>query len=164
MNSHDLDLVENIPYDELQLGQSQQLMRTLTMQDIVAFAAVSGDTNPAHLDAEYASRTPFGGVIAHGMWAASLISALLGTRFPGAGTIYLSQDLRFMLPVRPGDSLTATATVAAKDDAKRRVTLDCVVVNQHGQTVLQGQAKVLAPREKLRHARIAVPAIQLVDA
>lgn len=164
MNSNDLDFVENVPYDELQVGQSQQLMRTLTMDDIVAFAAVSWDTNPSHLDAEYASQTPFGGVIAHGMWAASMISALLGTRFPGAGTIYLSQDLRFKLPVRPGDALTATVTVAAKDDEKRRVTLDCSVVNQDGKTVLEGQAKVLAPRTKMRHPRIPLPQISITPA
>jgi phosphate acetyltransferase len=164
MNSTDLDFVENVPYDELQVGQSQQLMRTLTMDDIVAFAAVSWDTNPAHLDPEYASQTPFGGVIAHGMWAASMISALLGTRFPGAGTIYLSQDLRFKLPVRPGDALTATVTVAAKDDEKHRVTLDCSVVNQDGKTVLEGQAKVLAPRTKLRHPHIPLPEISITPA
>ena len=86
MDSNAAEWLENVTHDELQVGQSQSLVRTLTQDDILAFAAVSGDTNPAHLDPEYASHTLFHGVIAHGMWAASLISALLGTRFPGAGT------------------------------------------------------------------------------
>lgn len=162
MNPPDLDLIENITYDELALGQSQTLLRTLTREDILAFAAVSGDTNPAHLDPEYASHTIFHGVIAHGMWAASLISALLGTRFPGAGTIYLHQDLNFTHPVHIGDTLSVTVTVIDKDDEKHRVTLDCVVRNQHGDTVLHGRARVLAPREKIRHRRIPVPKIQIV--
>ena len=162
MNPPDLDLIENTTYDELSLGQSQTLLRTLTREDILAFAAVSGDTNPAHLDPEYASHTIFHGVIAHGMWAASLISALLGTRFPGAGTIYLHQDLNFTHPVHIGDTLSVTVTVIDKDDEKHRVTLDCVVRNQHGDTVLHGRARVLAPREKIRHRRIPVPKIQIV--
>ncbi|NBD19511.1 3-hydroxybutyryl-CoA dehydratase [Aquabacterium fontiphilum] len=162
MNSHDLDLIENLTYDELQLGQQQTLIRRLQADDILAFAAVSGDTNPAHLDPDYASHTPFHGVIAHGMWAASLISALLGTRFPGAGTIYLHQDLHFLRPVHVGDTLTVTATVVAKEEGKRSVELDCRVINQHGEAVLTGMARVLAPAEKLRHRRIAPHRIQLL--
>ena len=96
----DNDLIENITYDELSIGQSARLLRTLTLEDIQAFAAVSGDTNPAHLDPEYANDTMFHGVIAHGMWGGALISALLGTKFPGPGTIYLQQDLHFSKPVR----------------------------------------------------------------
>ena len=111
-------LIENITYDELSIGQSARLLRTLTLEDIQAFAAVSGDTNPAHLDPEYANDTMFHGVIAHGMWGGALISALLGTKFPGPGTIYLQQDLHFSRPVRIGDTLVVVATVSAKDDEK----------------------------------------------
>lgn len=164
MNTRDDAWQENFTHDELQVGQSQTLVRTLTEQDILAFAAVSGDTNPAHLDPEYASHTLFHSVIAHGMWAGSLISALLGTRFPGPGTIYLHQDLHFCLPVHIGDTLTVTATVASKDDTKHRVELDCVVTNQDGKTVLSGRAKVQAPTEKLRLRRIPAPRIQLLPA
>lgn len=164
MNPNELDWLENLTHDELQIGQSQTLVRTLREQDILAFAAVSGDTNPAHLDPEFASHTVFHSVIAHGMWAGALISALLGTRFPGAGTIYLHQDLHFCLPVHIGDTLTVTATVLSKDDVKRRVELGCVVTNQKGQTVLSGNAKVQAPQEKLRHRRIPAPRIQLLPA
>jgi phosphate acetyltransferase len=164
MDSNAAEWLENVTHDELQVGQSQSLVRTLTQDDILAFAAVSGDTNPAHLDPEYASHTLFHGVIAHGMWAASLISALLGTRFPGAGTIYMHQELHFSLPVHIGDTLTVTATVAHKDDEKHRVELNCVVSNQDGKTVLSGLARVQAPREKVRHRRIPVPRIQLLPA
>ena len=87
--------LENVTYDELSVGQSARLLRTLTQADIQAFAAVSGDTNPAHLNHEYANDTLFHGVIAHGMWGGALISALLGTQFPGPGTIYVDQALHF---------------------------------------------------------------------
>jgi len=157
------DWLENTTYDELRVGQSARLLRTLTLADIQAFAAVSGDVNPAHLDPEYASDTLFHGVIAHGMWGGALISALLGTQFPGPGTIYLDQELHFVKPVRVGDTLSVTATVASKDDAKKRVELDCQVVNQKGERVLHGVARVLAPAVKIRRQRVAAPQIQLFD-
>lgn len=155
--------LENLTYDELSIGQSARLLRTLTLDDIKAFAAVSGDTNPAHLNEEYANDTLFHGVIAHGMWGGSLISALLGTQFPGPGTIYLEQVLHFTKPVRIGDTLTVTATVTAKDDAKKRVELDCTVSNQKGDRVLHGTARVLAPTQKVRVPKINAPQIQLFD-
>ena len=130
--------LENITYDELQVGQSARLLRTLSMADIQAFAAVSGDTNPAHLNSDYANDTLFHGVIAHGMWGGALISALLGTQFPGPGTIYVSQDLHFTRPVRVGDTLTVTVTVRAKDPDKKVVEMDCLIQNQHGVQVLAG--------------------------
>ncbi len=157
------DLVENVTFDEIKLGQSARLLRTLTLADIQAFAAVSGDTNPAHLDAKYANDTLFHGVIAHGMWGGALISALLGTQFPGPGTIYLDQVLHFTKPVRVGDTLTVTATVVSKDEAKKSVELDCQVLNQKGERVLHGTARVLAPTEKVRLAHINAPQIQLFD-
>lgn len=155
--------LENITYDELRVGQSARLLRTLTLADIQAFAAVSGDTNPAHLDPEYANDTLFHGVIAHGMWGGALISALLGTQFPGPGTIYLDQQLHFAKPVRIGDTLSVTATVVAKDDAKKRVELDCQVTNQKGERVLHGVARVMAPTTRIRLPRINAPQIQLFD-
>ncbi|MBY0454493.1 MAG: bifunctional enoyl-CoA hydratase/phosphate acetyltransferase [Burkholderiaceae bacterium] len=155
--------LENITYDELSVGQSARLLRTLTQADIEAFAAVSGDTNPAHLNPEYANDTLFHGVIGHGMWGGALISALLGTQFPGPGTIYLEQALHFTKPVRIGDTLTVTATVASKDDAKKRIELDCQVVNQKGDRVLFGTAKVMPPTKKVRIAKINAPQIQLFD-
>jgi phosphate acetyltransferase len=156
-------LIENVTYDEIKLGQSARLLRTLTLADIQAFAAVSGDTNPAHLDAEYANATLFHGVIAHGMWGGALISALLGTQFPGPGTIYLDQAMHFAKPVHIGDTLTVTVTVLAKDDARKAVELDCEVVNQKGAIVLHGTARVLAPTKRVRVARVKGPQIQLFD-
>ncbi len=157
------DLIENVTYDEITLGQSARLLRTLSLADIQAFAAVSGDTNPAHLNAEYANDTLFHGVIAHGMWGGALISALLGTQFPGPGTIYLEQVLHFTKPVHIGDTLTVTVTVLSKDNAKKSVELDCQVVNQKGERVLHGTAKVLAPTKKVRLPRVNAPQIQLFD-
>ena len=159
----EIDLIENLTYDELSVGQSARLIRTLTLADIQAFAAVSGDTNPAHLDPAYANDTLFHGVIAHGMWGGALISALLGTQFPGPGTIYLQQDLHFSRPVRIGDTLTVTVTVTVLDDAKKKVDLDCDVTNQHAERVLYGSARVLAPTQKVRRPRSTVPKIQLFD-
>jgi phosphate acetyltransferase len=155
--------LENITYDELVIGQSARLLRTLTLADIQAFAAVSGDTNPAHLNAEYANDTLFHGVIAHGMWGGALISALLGTQFPGPGTIYLEQVLHFTKPVRIGDTLAVMATVVSKDDAKKRVELDCLVTNQKGERVLHGTARVLAPTQKVRLPKPNLPEIKLFD-
>ena len=167
MNDHiddDLpEVIENITYDELSIGQSARQSRTLTADDIAAFAAVSGDVNPAHLDPDYAGQTLFHGVIAHGMWGAALISKLLGTCLPGPGTIYLEQTLRFLKPVRIGDTLRITATVLGKDDAKKHVTLDCAIKNQSGALVLAGVATVIAPSEKVRRARSQLPLLRLVD-
>ena len=157
------ELIENLTYDELRIGQSARLLRTLTLADIQAFAAVSGDTNPSHLDPEYANASLFHGVIAHGMWGGALISALLGTQFPGPGTIYKDQALFFTKPVRVGDTLTVTATVRSKDDATHSVELDCQVSNQRGESVLHGIAHVLAPTQKVQMARIARPLIQVHD-
>ncbi len=159
----EIDWLENVTYDELSVGQSARLLRTLTVADIQAFAAVSGDTNPAHLNAEYANDTLFHGVIAHGMWGGALISALLGTQFPGPGTIYLEQALHFTKPVRIGDTLAVMATVVSKDDEKKRVELDCQVTNQKGESVLHGTARVLAPTQKVRLPRPNLPQIQLFD-
>jgi phosphate acetyltransferase len=122
MQTENQEMIENVTYDELFVGQSARLLRTLTLEDIQAFAAVSGDTNPAHLDPEYANDTMFHGVIAHGMWGGALISALLGTKFPGPGTIYLQQDLHFSRPVRIGDTLAVVATVTSKDDEKNALS------------------------------------------
>src|SRR5574344_2622876 len=155
--------MENVTYDELSVGQSARLVRTVTLQDIQAFAAVSGDINPAHLNPEYADATMFHGVIAHGMLGAALISALFGTQFPGPGTIYLGQELRFTKPVRIGDTLTVLATVSEKNDEKKRIKLDCQVSNQHGEVVLKGEARLMPPTQKVKVPKILAPQIQLFD-
>lgn len=162
-NTVDTLWMENVTYDELSLGQSARLLRTVTLEDIQAFAAVSGDINPAHLNPEYADATMFHGVIAHGMLGAALISALFGTQFPGPGTIYLGQELKFTKPVRIGDTLTVLATVAEKNDEKKRVKMECLVTNQHGEVVLKGDANLMPPMQKVRVPKINAPHIQLFD-
>ena len=108
-------MLSNRTFDELAIGDSASMQRQLTQQDIQLFAVMSGDINPAHLDADYAAATQFQGVIAHGMWGGALISAVLGTRLPGPGTVYLGQTLKFRAPVRVGDQVNVTVTVSAKD-------------------------------------------------
>jgi phosphate acetyltransferase len=155
--------LDNYPYDVILVGQAARMVRTLTLADIQAFAAVSGDTNPAHLDPEYANATLFHGVIGHGMWGGALISTMLGTVFPGPGTIYLEQNLHFSRPVRIGDTLNVTVTCTAKQEDKKTVDLDCLLVNQHGERVLYGVARVMAPTQKLRLPRIHAAHISLFD-
>ena len=159
----DPEYIENFVYDDIQIGQSARSVRTLTQADINAFAAVSGDTNPAHLDPAYADATLFHGVIGHGMWGGALISALLGTVFPGPGTIYLEQALHFSKPVRLGDTVTVTVTVMSRNNDNKSLELDCLVLNQKGERVLYGAARVMAPTQKIRRPRMDAPHIQLFD-
>ena len=129
---------------ELTVGQSAQFSKTISESDVYTFAGVTGDLNPAHINESYAKETRFGGRIAHGMLSAGLISAVIGTRLPGPGTIYMSQTLKFLSPVHIGDTVTATVTVAALDD-RGRATLDTVCTNQDGVLLVKGEALVLLP-------------------
>ncbi len=151
------DMLQNRTFEELALGDTASLVRTVTEDDIKLFAAVSGDVNPAHLDAAYAATDMFGHIVIHGMWTGALISTLLGTELPGPGTIYLGQTLQFRRPVAPGDTVTASVTVTEKRADKRIVTLDTRCTNQKGEEVLTGTATVIAPAEKLCLPRMAVP-------
>lgn len=129
-------------FEDLAVGQQASFSKTITEADILLFSAVSGDTNPVHIDAEAAKASIFGERIAHGMLSASLVSTVLGTRLPGPGTIYLSQTLKFRAPVRIGQTVTARAEVTALDPARKRVTLATVCVAE-GKTVLEGEAVVM---------------------
>lgn len=155
-----MDALENITYDELQVGDYATYTRTLTEDELILFAAVSGDVNPVHLDREFASKTVFKERIAHGMWSGALISAALATVMPGPGTIYLEQTLNFKKPVRLNDTLDVRITVAAKEP-RNRVVLDCEVRNQSGDVVVTGQAKVIAPSEKISLERPILPRITI---
>jgi acyl dehydratase len=128
---------------EYREGQSASITRQVTAEDVEAFARVSGDTNPVHLDASYAATTRFGKRIAHGMLAVSYISAVLGTRFPGPGTIYLSQNVSFLKPVFIGDTITATVSVSKYRAEKGILTLVTECFNQAGDKVVDGQAVCL---------------------
>jgi len=133
--------------EDLEIGMMRDLTKTITDRDIELFAEVSTDHNPVHLDDSYAQDTIFEGRIAHGMLTAGLISAIIGEQLPGHGTIYMSQNLKFLAPVRPGDRVTAEVTVTDINYAKRRVALDCRC-RVGNTTVLKGDALVLAPSRK----------------
>lgn len=156
-------LIQNRTFDELVVGDSASLTRVLTRRDIALFAIVSGDVNPAHLDPAYAETDMFHEVIAHGMWGGALVSAVLGTTLPGPGTIYLGQDLRFRHPVRIGDAVTVTVSLVEKRADKSIALFDCTMTNQFGETVVEGQARVKAPTEKVVRPRIALPSVALHD-
>ena len=153
--------IENRPFEEIEVGDHAELVRTLTARDIDAFAVVSGDVNPAHVDEEFAQDDIFHKVIAHGMWGGALISTVLGTQLPGPGTIYLDQSLKFLKPVGIGDTVTVRVTVAEKDIEKKRLTLDCQCTNGDGSPVITGQAVVLAPEKKIRRPQVAMPDLVL---
>ncbi|MEO8955438.1 MAG: MaoC family dehydratase [Ktedonobacteraceae bacterium] len=124
------------------IGARATRVRTITDDDIVRFAEVSGDRNPVHLDAAYAARSPFGQRIAHGFLTGSMISALIGMELPGAGSIYLGQTLKFLAPVHIGDTVTASVEVIGVREEKRIITLRTDCTNQDGILVLTGEAVV----------------------
>ena len=156
-----MQFIENRTFDELKIGDSARITRTLHKQDIELFAVLSGDVNPAIVDEEYAKTDVFHKVIAHGMWGGALISAVLGTELPGPGTIYVDQSLHFRHPVGLGETVTVRVTVREMDAATRNVTLDCVCLNQAGEVLIDGTARVLAPTEKVRRPRAMLPEVHM---
>ena len=132
-----MSLVENTPYDELQVGQKASYQHSVQERDVQLFAEVSGDRNPVHLDAEYAAGTQFKERIAHGMLTGALISAAIACTLPGPGTIYLGQNLRFTRPVKLGDALSVELEVLEKLP-KNRVRIGTRVLNQQGKAVVEG--------------------------
>ena len=153
--------IENRTFDEMAIGDCASLSHTVTQRDIDMFATVTGDVNPAHVDPEYAETDMFHHIIIHGMWGAGLISAALGTKLPGPGTIYLGQDLHFRRPVDIGDTITAALTVKEKNAEKHDVTLDCVCTNEAGDAVITGTAFVRAPTAKVRRRRVTLPSVRV---
>jgi 3-hydroxybutyryl-CoA dehydratase len=133
-------------FEELNLGNSARFSKTVTEADVVLFAGVTGDLNPAHIDEAYAQGTFFKTRIAHGMLSAGFISAVIGTRLPGPGTIYMHQSLDFLAPVAIGDTVTAIVEVIEKMEEKKRVRLKTTCVNQTGTTIVSGEAIVSPPR------------------
>lgn len=155
-----MQYIENRTYDELAVGDSAELVRTLRKADVELFAVLSGDVDPARVDEEFARSDPFHKVIAHGMWGGALISAVLGTELPGPGTIYVDQTLHFGTPVGIGDTVTVRVTVREKQ-AGNRVALDCRCLNQAGEVVVEGEALVLAPTMKVKRPRAVLPEIHV---
>ena len=148
---------------ELTVGMAAEVSRTYDEWDIFTFAAVTGDLNPAHTDEAFAEATPFHGRVAHGMLTSSLISAVLGTKLPGPGTVYLSQELKFSRPVRIGDTITARAEVVELLPEKNIAKLTTTCANQRGEVVLEGQAVVMSPKHPMvalsDTSRRALPAL-----
>lgn len=153
--------IENFTYDEITIGQTSNYSKTLTEDDLVLFATVSGDVNPVHLDVEFAAKSMFKERIGHGAWTGSIISAALAIQLPGPGTIYLNQTLSFRAPVKIADTITVNLEVTAKEDKKKFVTINCEAVNQYGKTVAKGTAQVIAPSEKLKLPKPALPTITI---
>lgn len=145
-----MDYLENIPFDELCIGDKAHLTRTVTDLDIVRFAALSGDFNPLHLDDAYASTTAFGERIAHGLFSALLLTAAVATKLPGPGTIYRGQEMKFQRPVKIGDTLTAELEVLEKKRRGNLVLIGCTMTNQRGEVVFSGVSTAIAPTEKIR--------------
>jgi 3-hydroxybutyryl-CoA dehydratase len=131
-------------FEDLDLGMEASFAKTVTAADILAFAEVTGDWNPVHLDTEYAAKTVFREPIAHGMLTAGYISAVFGSQMPGPGAIYVSQTLNFRAPVRIGDQVVARVRVMELYPAKRRARFDCVC-EVAGKTVLEGEAVLMVP-------------------
>ncbi|MFZ5610158.1 MAG: MaoC family dehydratase [Pseudomonadota bacterium] len=131
-------------FEKLVVGQQARLRKTIERADVVGFAAITGDTNPVHLDEDYARGTQFCGCIAHGMLTGSLFSTLLGTQLPGHGAIYLSQSFKFLAPVWIGDQVEAEVTIAELIPARRRVRLDCMAWVK-GRPVVSGEAMIMVP-------------------
>lgn len=145
-------MLDNFPrgticIEDIEMGMTRHLRKVVTDRDIEMFAEVSTDRNPVHLDDDYARDTIFEGRIAHGMLTAGLISAVIGEQLPGHGTVYMGQSLKFLGPVRPGDTVVAEVEVIGIEHAKRRVQLDCRCMVD-GKKVLVGEATVLAPSAK----------------
>lgn len=133
--------------DQLEIGQEASFSKTITEADVSIYAGITGDLNPAHINEEYAKNTMFKGRIAHGMLGAGLISAVLGTKLPGPGTIYISQNLKFTAPVQFGDTVTATVRVKSKDEEKNRVIMETICTTQKGKDVILGEAVLMPPKK-----------------
>jgi 3-hydroxybutyryl-CoA dehydratase len=138
-------MIEGKSVHELKVGDSAQISKTITETDINDFARVTGDFNPVHLDQAYAEKTIFKGRIAHGLLSVGLLSSILGNILPGYGTIYLSQEVKFLAPVRIGDTITAKVEVTELIPEKNRVKLRTTCINQEGKIVVDGTAWAMPP-------------------
>lgn len=152
--------ITNIPYDELEIGQTASYGKTVEERDILLFATLSGDHNPVHLDADFAAATPFKERIAHGMFSGALISAAVACELPGPGTIYVGQSMSFTRPVKFGDTLTVRLEILEKLP-KFRVRVATRVFNQNDELVVDGVAEIVAPRTKQTVDTPELPAVTI---
>ena len=156
-----MTVLSNVPFETLKVGDKATYQRTLTERDLVLFAEVSGDHNPVHLDKEYASTSMFGERIAHGMWTGSLISAALAMKLPGPGGIYRGQELKFLKPVKLGDTLTVELEVIEIKERGGRALMSTNVVNQDGVYVVKGTATILPSKGEVILKAPQLPAIKI---
>lgn len=147
MGKHN-DFVVERPYEEIEIGESASISKMISEADIMNYAGIIGDFNPVHVNPEYAKTTMFGERIAHGMLTASFISTLVGCCIPGKNALYLSQEVKFVKPVKIGDTITAVAEVVEKIDAKRRVIMTTTITNQHDEVVVAGKAVTMVMSKK----------------
>ncbi len=134
-------------FEEIQVGDSGQVTKTVTETDVILYAGITGDNNPVHINEIEAKASRFGQRLVHGMLTAGFISAVLGTCLPGKGAIYMGQTLKFLRPVHIGDTVTAIGEVIAKNEDKRQITMRTTVVNQDGKMVIDGEALAFLPAE-----------------
>ena len=137
--------MQGLSIDQLEIGMSEEFSKTVSESDVYLYAGITGDLNPAHVNEAYAKKTFFKTRIAHGMLTAGFISAVLGTKLPGPGTIYLKQELKFLAPVRIGDTVTARCEVMEIDKAKKRAVIKTSCFNQDGVQLVDGKALVMPP-------------------
>lgn len=136
-------MIRDVKFADIKVGDTASMSKTISEYDVYAFAGLTGDFNPVHINAEFSKDTIFKGRIAHGMLSVGMISAVLGTSLPGVNTIYLAQELTFKAPVKIGDTVTATVEVLEKIEGKNRVILRTTATTQDGTLVIDGKATVM---------------------
>ncbi|MER2520187.1 MAG: bifunctional enoyl-CoA hydratase/phosphate acetyltransferase [Bdellovibrionales bacterium] len=154
--------VENRTFDEIAIGESAKMTREITKRDVDLFALVSGDLNPTHVDEDYAKDSMHQRLLAHSLLSGAMISAVLGTKLPGAGTVYESQDLKFKTPLHIGDKATVVVTVKEKDPVRKIIAMDCLCVDQDGREIMTGTARVFAPVEKVKRPPVEMAEVELL--
>lgn len=164
-NNKDNRHLENKTFDEIQIGDSAQLNKKLTFEDINLFALASGDRNPTHVDMDFVKNTTYRTITGHAMWSGAMFSSLLGTELPGPGTVYQGQELSFVRPVNLGEEVTVSVKVVGKQDADKIVTLECLCANAEdaNDIICSGKAKVFAPTEKHQRDAVVLPRVNLND-
>ena len=160
-DQHDV-MVENRTYDEISVGDQASISRTLRMEDVQLFSVLSGDVNPTVADPDLAANGIYREVIAHGMWAGTLISSILGTKLPGAGTILVDKTLKFKKPVRLGDTITVHVKCVRKSE-RNRIHFECFCLNQDGELAVTGTAEVMAPTQKIKSHEVHLPNVSIAD-